>query len=419
MAVKKSGFDRSAENAGVMPSMKKLWLKILLLIIALGVVAYVTTKMLRPTPIRVETAVVQTGALQVTIDAEGKTRVHDRFVVAAPITGQLSRINFHRGDLLQQNQVIAQIRPLPMAPLDPRQLAEVQARVTTAEQLKNEADTIVEHARADCEQTRREFERTEKLVESGDIPRQEFERARTASQTCRQQIEAAQFKARAAASEVNVAKAALIVVERAGQSGNSAVVSVRAPVRGRVTKLLEESERVVMAGTPLIELSNHALEIVIDVLSSDAVKIKPGATIFIEGNGEEQPSQARVRLIEPSAFTKISALGIEEQRVNVIADFIGDTGSLGDGYRVETRIVIWENPQVIKALSSALFRDGEKWNVFVVENGIAKRREIEIGHRTSLEVEILRGLQAGTNVVVHPSNQLADGVQVEVNHAKK
>ena len=136
--------------------------------------------MLRPTPIRVETALVQAGSLQVTIDAEGKTRVHDRFVVAAPITGKLSRINLHRGDFLQQNQVIAQIHPLPMVPLDPRQLAEVQARVTTAEQLKNEADTIVEHARADCEQTKREYERTEKLVESGDIPRQEFERARTA-----------------------------------------------------------------------------------------------------------------------------------------------------------------------------------------------------------------------------------------------
>lgn len=183
--------------------MKKLWLKILLVIVALGLVAYATTKMLRPTPIRVETALVRSGSLQLTIDAEGKTRVHDRFVVVAPIIGQLSRINLHRGDLLQQNQVIAQIHPLPIAPLDPRQLAEAKARVTTAEQLKNEADTIIEHARADCEQNRREYERTEKLVETGDIPRQEFERARTASQTCRQQIEAAQWiHARAFFAEV-------------------------------------------------------------------------------------------------------------------------------------------------------------------------------------------------------------------------
>ncbi len=394
--------------------MKKLWLKIVLLVVALGIAGYVTRMMWQPTPIRVETAMVQTGALQVTIDAEGKTRVHDRFTVAAPITGQLRRINLQRGDLIQQNQVLANITPLPMAPLDPRQLAEVRAHVATAEQLKNEADTIVEHARADCEQTKREYERTEKLVESGDIPRQEFERARTANQTCRQQIDAAQYKARAAASEVNVAKAALLAVERAGQSSNTAAVSVRAPARGRVTKLLEESERVVTAGTPLLELSNHALEIVIDVLSSDAVKIKPGASVFIDGYGGEQPLQARVRLIEPAAFTKVSALGIEEQRVNVSADFVGDSGSLGDGYRVETRIVIWQNEQVVKVPASALFRHGDKWNVFVVENGIAQRREVEIEHRTSLEVEILCGLQTQTKVVLHPSNQLANGVQVEL-----
>lgn len=398
--------------------MKKLWLKIFLLLVALGVAGYVITMMLRPTPIRVETAVVQTGSLQVTIDAEGKTRGQDRFVVAAPITGQLRRINLHRGDLLQQNQVIAQITPLPMAPLDPRQLAEAQARVATAEQLKNEADTIVEHVRADCEQAKREYERAEKLVESGDIPRQEFERARTANQTCRQQIEAAQYKARAAASEVNVAKAALIAVERAGQSSATATVVVRAPVRGRVTKLLEESERVVMAGTPLVELSNHALEIVIDVLSSDAVKIKPGATVLLDGYGGEQPLQARVRLLEPAAFTKVSALGIEEQRVNVIADFIGDAGALGDGYRVETRIVIWESAAVLKVPASALFRHGEQWQVFVIENDHAQRRTVEIGHRTALEVEVLRGLQAGTTVVVHPPNELAEGMLVAVNNAK-
>lgn len=398
--------------------MKKLWMKIVLLVIALGVAGYVTMIMLRPTPIRVETASVQAGTMQVTIDAEGKTRVHDRFVVAAPITGQLRRINLHRGDWLQPNQVIAQIMPLPLAPLDPRQLAEAQARDATAEQLKNEADTMVEHARADCEQVKREYERAEKLVESGDIPRQEFERARTAQQTCRQQIEAAQYKARAAASEVNVAKAALIAVERAGQSGTTATVQVRAPVRGRVTKLLEESERVITAGTPLIELSTQALEIVIDVLSSDAVKIKPGTPVLIAGYGGEQSLQARVRLIEPSAFTKVSALGTEEQRVNVIADFVGNADALGDGYRVETRIVIWEHPNVIQVPVSALFRHGEQWNVFVIENRRAAQRAVEVGHRTSLFVEILRSLQSGEQVVLHPSNQLADGVLVDVNNAE-
>lgn len=395
--------------------MKKLWLKMLLLLVALGVAGYVTRIMLRPTPVRVTTAVVQSGALQVTIDAEGKTRVHDRFIIATPITGQLRRVALHRGDFVQQNQVLAHITPLPMTPLDPRQLAEAQARVVTAEQLKYEADTVVEHARAECEQAQREFERAEKLVETGDIPKQDYERARTAHQTCRQQITAAQYKARAAASEVNVAKAALIAVERAGQSGATATVTVRAPVSARVAKVLEESERVLPAGTPLLELSHHALEIVIDVLSSDAVKIKPGANVIIAGYGGDQPLQARVRLIEPSAFTKVSALGIEEQRVNVIADFVGSTGTLGDGYRIEARIVIWEQAQVLKVPASALFRHGEQWQVFVLENGYARRREVEVGQRTSREVEVLRGLPAGATVVVHPSNQLAEGVLVAPN----
>ena len=391
------------------------WAPTAFLIAALGVAGVAAAIALRPSPVRVEVARVGRGPMRVTIDAEGKTRARDRFVVAAPVSGRLARIDLHRGDAVRRDEVIARIDPPPMAPLDPRQLAEAKARVATAEQLKQEADAVVEHARADCEQAQRELARAEKLIETGDVSRQDFERVRNAALTCQQQIEAAKYRARAAASEVEVAKTALIAVGRAGQSGSSATVLVRAPVNGRVLRVAEENERVVMAGAPLVELSNPSLEVVIEVLSVDAVKVKPGMPVMIEGWGGEQDLEARVRMVEPSAFTKISALGVEEQRVNVIADFIEPGAPLGDGYRVEARIVIWETNGALKAPLSALFRSGQRWNAFVVENGLAKRREVETGRRADFEVEVLNGLREGESVIAHPSNLVADGVRVSVD----
>jgi HlyD family secretion protein len=388
------------------------WLRIAFLIAALGTVGAAGAIALRPSPIRVEITRVRRAPMRVTVDAEGKTRARDRFVVAAPVSGRLARINLRRGDAVRRDEMIARIDPLPMAPLDPRQLAEAQARVAAAEQLKHEAGVVVERARADCGQARRELERAEKLIETGDVSRQDFERVRNAALACQHQIEAANYRARAAASEVEVAKAALIAVERAGQSGASATVLVRAPASGRVLRVVEESERVVMAGAPLVEMGNPSLEIAIEVLSVDAVKVKPEMPVLIEGWGSEQALEARVRLVEPSAFTKISALGVEEQRVNVIADFIEPAAPLGDSYRVEARIAIWEMNEVLKAPLSALFRSGQRWNVFVVENGLAKLREVETGHRADFEVEILNGLREGEIVIVHPSNLVADGVRV-------
>ncbi len=216
------------------------WIRIAFLIAALGVAGVAGAIALRPSPVRVEVARVRCGPLRATVDAEGKTRARDRFVVAAPVSGRLARIDLHRGDGVRRDEVVARIDPLPMAPLDPRQLAEAKARVATSEQLKHEADAVVEHARADCEQAQRELSRAEKLIETGDISRQDFERARNAALTCQQQIEAAKYRARAAASEIEVAKAMLIAVERAGQSGSSETVFVRAPVNGRVLRVAED-----------------------------------------------------------------------------------------------------------------------------------------------------------------------------------
>ena len=190
-------------------------------------------------------------------------------------------------------------------------------------------------------------------------------------------------------------------------------IDVRSPVAGHVLRVHEESERIVAAGTPLLEVGDPGdIEVVVDVLSADAVRIRPGAPVAIEDWGGEQPLEARVRLVEPSGFTKVSALGVEEQRVNVVADFVDGPGALGDGYRVEARVVVWEAPDVVRVPGSALFRRGDAWHVFVVERGTARLRRVEVGHRGSFEAELLAGLEPGERVVLHPSDRVQDGVRV-------
>jgi HlyD family secretion protein len=204
----------------------------------------------------------------------------------------------------------------------------------------------------------------------------------------------------------------LISIEET-QEKSGRIVELRSPVASRILRILEPSEHVVTAGTPVVSLSNPSkIEIVIDLLSTDAVKVKPGAAVSIEGWGGPNALRARVRMVEPYGFTKVSALGIEEQRVNVIADFLDLPAGLGDGYRIDARIVIWESPDVLIAPGSALFRDGDRWSVLVVEAGRARRRPVEVGHRTALETEIIRGLNPGEAVILHPPNDLKEGAAV-------
>ena len=391
--------------------MKRI-LNILVLVIVAGAVVALLTMWLRPAPARVDAAQAQRGPMLVTVDGEGKTRVRDRYVVATPIGGQLRRITLKRGDAVARGQVIAQIEPPPLAPLDPRQRAEAIARVNAAEDARQEIGQMVNRNQASYEQTRRDLERCEILARSGDISRQELEKARTAVTTSLREYEAARSKSQTAAHEVEVARAALLAANQ--RSAQSSVVKVHAPTGGKVLRIIEESERVVAAGAPLVELSNPSkLEVVIELLSTDAVKVSPGAPVLIEGWGGPEALEARVRLIEPSAFTKVSALGIEEQRVNVVADLVTPSTTLGDGYRVEGRIVIWQADNVLKVPVSAIFRRGESWSVFVIENGEAQLREVEIGQRTPFEVEIKSGLDENTKVIIHPSNEISDGSRVD------
>lgn len=391
--------------------MKRI-LNILVLLIVVGVVVALLTMWLRPDPVRVDVVKASRGPMRVTVDGEGKTRVRDRYVVAAPVAGRLRRILFRRGAKVFQRQLIAEIEPLPLAPLDPRQRAEAIGRVRAAEDAKAEVDRMVDRYKASYEQTTRDLKRTQVLAGDGVVSRQEVEEAETAVATALREYEAAKSRAEGAVHDVEVARAALLAVNR---SPAAATVKVQAPTSGRVLRVLEESERVVNAGAPLLELSNpSSLEVVIELLSTDAVKVSQGAVVFIENWGGPKVLEGRIRLIEPSAFTKISALGIEEQCVNVVADLADLEGALGDGYRVEGRVVIWETTDALRVPVSALFRRGEVWSLFLVQNGMAQLRDVEIGHFTSSEAEVKSGLEEGAEVVGHPPKDITNGTRVEI-----
>ncbi len=381
---------------------RKLFLTAAALTVSAGLV-YV----LWPEPLAVDGAVVQAGPMQVTVDDQGETRSHDRFVVSAPVTGRLTRMALHDGDAVTRNQLLAEIAPVPQSL---RERDETVARVAAAEAAEREAEQRARRAEADLAQARREDERVRKLVQDGFMSPQSAEQSRNAVATAGAELEALRFRSRAAAADVTLA--------RAGLSTTGGGVQVRAPMAGRILRIPDASERVVQAGSPLLIMGDlTALEVVVELLSSEAVKVSPGMPVLLEGWGGDKPLRAKVRRVEPYAFTKVSALGIEEKRVNVVADFVDPPGPIGDGFRVTARIVIWQTDKVLKVPASALFRCEQAWCVFAVEGGRARRKAIEIGHRNLVEAEVIQGLEAGQTVVRYPGNQVGEGVRVRVRDA--
>ena len=367
--------------------------------LVLALVAYA----LRPVPVPVDLATASLGPLQVTVDEEGRTRVRDRYVVVAPVAGRVSRLALVEGASVDRGAVVAQ---LFAAPLDPRGREEAVARLHASEDAQSASAAGVTEARAALAQAQRARWRAESLFTRNLLSAEQREQAALSETTGMQRVEAADFRAQAAAHDVEQARAA--------STGARGVLRLVSPVRGQVLRIPEKSERVVVAGTPLLELGDPArLEVVADLLSEDAVKVKPGDRMIVTEWGGDRPLEAHVRLVEPSGFTKVSALGVEEQRVNVIADLDKTPPQLGDGYRVETQIVLWEGT-VLKVPASALFQDGDQWRVFVVRDGRARSRIVQAGHRHPFEVEITGGLAAGDLVVRHPTDKLADGVRVAV-----
>ncbi|HMA42651.1 MAG TPA: HlyD family efflux transporter periplasmic adaptor subunit [Gemmatimonadales bacterium] len=370
-------------------------------LVAAGLLAYT----FRPTPIPVEVTAVARGPLRVTIDEEGRTRVRDRYVVVAPATGRVARITLEEGALVTHGMVVAR---LSAAPLDPRSREQALARLRGAEDAEQAAAAAVSEARAALDQATRNRVRAESLFAKNLLAPAQREEAALAETTAVRRLQAADFTAQASAHDVEQARA----VVAGPASGGAATLPLVSPVRGRVLRIPEKSERVVTAGTPLLELGDPArLEIVVDLLSEDAVKVHPGDRMLVGDWGGDRLLEAHVRVVEPSGFTKVSALGVEEQRVHVIADLDETPPQLGDGYRVETQVVLWEGT-ALKAPASALFQDGDQWRVFVVRDGRARSQVVQVGHRNPFEVEIAGGLAAGDLVVRQPTDKLADGVRV-------
>lgn len=395
----------------------KLTRRLLQGVAVLGVVG-ATIYALWPQPTPADFGRVVRGPLDVIVEEEGKTRIRERYIVSAPLAGRMQRITLKAGDHVYAGQtLLTAIEPSDPALLDVRAVAEAEARVKAAAANLEQAGPNLEQARVALEFAQSQHRRVRQQIERGVSTQEELERVDLAVRSRNEEYRSAQFAQRIAEYELELARAALPSAVNGDQISPDWKVEIHSPINGRVLRVFTESSGIVSPGTQLLELGDPTdLEVEVDVLSSDAVKIEPGARALLVHWGRDEPLEGRVRLVEPAAFTKISALGVEEQRVNVIIDFVDPPEkrtTLGDAYRVEARIVVWHGEDVLKAPGSALFRDQEKWSVFEVVNGRAELRHVEIGRRNDLEAEILAGLAENAVVIMHPSDRIIDGTRVE------
>ena len=381
--------------------------------IGLIVLAALAAWALRAPPVSVELAPVERGVFEQTVSDDGKTRVRERYTVFAPLAGRLERIRLKAGDPVERGQVVALLTPVAPALLDARSVRELGARVGAAEAQHQRAKAEVARVMAQRDQAQADFERQAKLFKDGFISATAREQAELALRTAERTVEAARFAESAAGHELNQARAALARY-KSGEAG--ANWEVTSPVKGSVLKVVQESEGAVALGAQLLELADaRSLEVVVDVLSQESVAIRPGMPARIELGRGVASLAARVRLVEPAAFTKISALGVEEQRVNVVLDFaepLDKVQTLGDAFRVDAAIVTHRVGNAVKVPVGALFRDGEGWAVFVADYGRAVKRAVKAPLRNGAEALVEEGLKPGERVVVYPSDALRDGSRI-------
>lgn len=396
----------------------KFTLKTLLwgiLLIAVGLFAGLS---LFPEPVEVEFATAKRGALRVSVQEDGKTRIRERYVVSAPVSGRLSRIELDAGDRCNEGTLLAVILPSAPAILDVRARAEALARVRAAEAALDRARSSGEQAKINYELNTAKYERAQDLLPSRAISQSEYDIAKAEMLASTQGIKTAEFDVEIASFELEMARAAVDQFPDSGEEMSVDPFEIHAPISGRVLRVLQESSTVVTVGTPLIELGDpRNLEIEIDVLSTDAVRIQPGAEMTIEHWGGELPLKGYVRVIEPRAFTKVSSLGVEEQRVNIIADFNEPAErieALGDGYRVEARITVEEIDSALRIPNSALFRHQRRWHVLAIVGARATLRPVAIGLQNESDTQITAGLGDGDRVIVYPSDAIQPGTPVQL-----
>ena len=379
------------------------------IIIGVVVLSLITLVVSQSGSVIVTTAVAESDTLSMSISTEGVTRARDRFTIAAPISGRLTRLDVKEGELVEEGQLIGRLYP---APEDPRIIATTHAEVSAAEARYQEAGARLTEAELQALQAKREVERRRPLLELGAITRERMEQAELASVVAEQRYQSATAGIASAEAALEGAHARLLGAETADD--NVIPIDLVAPLAGRVLNLSDPSERVVLAGSRLLELADtDGLEVVLDVLSEDAVQVQPGNEIIIIGWGGEGLIRGQVRVVTLVGYTKVSALGVEEQRVDILADLYEIPPMLGTGYRVSGEIVIWEGSDVLVVPASALFRQGEEWGVFVVQEGRAKRRLVVIGHRNENKVEIVKGLSENEEVIVFPSEEIDDGTRIQ------
>ncbi len=387
--------------------------RIALTLIALALAAALAWGFM-PKAVPVETEAAAKGRLAVTVEEEGKTRVRERYVVSAPVAGYARRIKLKVGDPVIVGQVLAVLEPTRSADLDPRSRAQARASVSAAEAAWQAARDQARAAASVAELAGQNLTRTQALSGQKFVSQAAVDQARTEQQRAQSAHAAAEQSVNVARYDLEAARATLM---QAGASVGGGALSVASPVAARVLKVVHESEGSVAAGQPLIEVGNpDTLEVEVEVLSTSAVKIAPGTKVRLDRWGGDQPLEGRVRVVEPTGFTKVSALGVEEQRVRVIVDIVAPReqwARLGDGYRVEAAFVIWEGRDILTAPTSALFRHGNDWAVFVAEGGRAVLKPVRIGQRNGLRAQVLAGLNAGEAVITHPDDKIAAGVKVK------
>ncbi len=374
--------------------------------ISVAIAAVILFFVFRPSPLPVESGMVKRGALQVTLDGEGVTRVNDRFILAAPVTGKLVRVRLEEGDRVQKGSLVAELLP---PELDLRAYSEASSRVGSARAALDEAIARERQVRLSFEQAERRFLRQKNLYREGAVSKESYELAENETNISKKESD----QARSAVKAAHFNLAAFQAVVDLQTSGKP--VRVFSPVDGRVLRIHEKSERIITAGSPLLDIGDpSAIEIVIDVLSSDAIAVKPGNRVLITNWGGDKELQGVVKTVGPAAFNKVSALGIEEKRVNIIAVLGANEPLLGDNFRVQASIVLREARSVLQVPVSSLFRGKSGWHLFVIENGKAVDRSVTLGMRGTWQAEVLSGVSEGQRVVVHPSNELKDGMAVQV-----
>lgn len=397
------------------------WLKRILLGLILAAIVAVIVWAMLPQPVPIEIATIDRGPLSVTVDEDGRARVEDRHIIAAPLAGALARVELRAGDGVDADAVVARIAPLPSPLLDARTRVELEGRYQIAEAQKRLAEAAVARAKVHVDYADKQLEQGKKLAGAAAIPGDELDRRALAVDVAKRELQSARFAAAVADKEVATASAMLTRYDATSggtaPAGTAEDVTVHAPVKGRILRVFTESEGVVGVGTPLMEVGDPSrLEVVAEVLTADAVPIAPGAPVTIEGWGGPTLN-GKVRLVEPSARTRVSALGVEEQRVSVVIDLTDAPEAwamLGDGWRVEVRISTWRAEDVVRVPLGALFRSGDRWAVFIKDGDTARLRQVDIDHRNSTFAEVKAGLSPGDVVIIHPSARVKDGQKVVV-----